>query len=438
MFYGKMANFGKVIMAVTLISVMAFLVAGCGKFQAKKPYVPGEVLVQFDKGLSDAKIKEIISSVGATVKDTIKQQNVYVISFSSNISPQAMCEQLKKIKGVTWAEPNYLYEAFIFPISPAYAEEEYGLGIPTPSSKPVVVAVIDTGVNANNPSLAGKVTQGYNFYNNTSEASGSALGTGWHGTAVAGRVIDGAGGANIQIMPLQVNDGVSAFLSGSAILKAIYYAVDNGASVINMSFGTTAYSPLMQQAIDYAASKGVIMVAAAGNSGFNNNYYPAAYNNVIAIGATNAEGKMAGFSNFGKYVDLIAPGWLTKVLGYNGGEKISNGTSFSSPFIAGLAALFKYYFPNLTPAQVETELKALARNKDDLNPSKIGDMGAGFIGADDVLTLVASIKNGTFKLASTGGVGGTTGTATGPWLLRGKATEGTYILGPDGTLIKQK
>jgi len=354
-----------------------------------------------------------------------------------------MSEHLKTIEGVKWAEPNYLQEIFFFPVSEAYAEE-YDIGIPTPSpsAKLVIVAVIDTGVNAGNPALTGKVIEGYNFYNNTTDASGSAKGTGWHGTAVAGEVINGSGGANIQIMPLQVNYGESRYLSSSAILKAIYYAADNGASVINMSFGTTAYSPLMQQAIDYATSKGVIMVAAAGNNGSNGLYYPAAYNNVIAVGATNAQGVLAGFSNYGSYIDLIAPGWNSKVLAYNGGEMTANGTSFASPFIAGIAALLKSYFPKLLPNEIEAELKALAQNKDGLNPFKAGMLGAGFLGFEEVARLAKALKDGVYRLASKLGLGertasGLSGGSGERWLIRGKAHQGTYIITPDGELIKK-
>ncbi len=430
------------IMAMAMISIMAFFIAGCARPKGAEKHIPGEVLVQFKEGLSQDKIDSIISSVGATVKDTIKQQNVYVLSFPKNVSAVNMAERLKATEGVKWAEPNYLQEVFFFPVNEAYAEE-YDIGIPTPSApsgKPIIVAVIDTGVNAGNPSLAGKVTEGFNFYNNTTDANGSAKGTGWHGTAVAGEVIEGSGGANIQIMPLQVNDGESRYLSSSAILKAIYYAADNGASVINMSFGSTAYSPLMQQAIDYATSKGVVMVAAAGNNGSSGLYYPAAYNNVIAVGATNAQGVLAGFSNYGSYVDLIAPGWNSKVLAYNGGEMTSNGTSFASPFIAGIAALLKAYFPNLLPHEIEAELKALAQNKDGLNPFKVGMLGAGFLGFEEVARLAKALKDGVYRLASKLGLGERAGSGAGSgerWLIRGKAHQGTYIITPDGELVKK-
>lgn len=438
-----------VIIAMSLVSFLALFIAGCAKSGAGRHYAAGTVLVQFKEGLGQDKIDSVIKSVGASVKDIIKQQNVYVLSFSKNISPAKMAERLKAIEGVKWAEPDYLQEVFFFPVPRAYAEE-YDLGIPaiapspSPSGKPIIVAVIDTGVNAGNPALAGKVIEGYNFYNNTSDANGSANGLGWHGTAVSGEVISGSGGgANIQIMPLQVNDGESRYLSSSAILKAIYYAADNGASIINMSFGGASYSPLMQQAIDYATGKGVIMVAAAGNNGSSNSFYPAAYNNVIAVGATNAKGQLAGFSNYGSYIDLIAPGWGTKGLAYNGGEQTINGTSFASPFIAGLAALLKSYFPSLSPHEVEAELKALAQNKDGLNPLKAGMMGAGFLGLEEVARLVKALKDGVYRLVSKMGLGvpapsGRQQSTSGDrWLIRGKAHQGTYEITPEGQLIKK-
>ena len=178
-------------------------------------------------------------------------------------------------------------------------------------------------------------------------------------------------------------DGSGAYPAGcavildSAIIDAIRSATDDGAKVISMSLGGADYDPAMQDAIDYAASRGVVVVAAAGNTGAGGSVqYPAAYNNVIGVGSYSLAGGppattpvRSSFSAYGNGLDILAPGdyiWGPDQPGYTGAN--SNvpgycwwqGTSMSAPFVAAAASLLLRFEPSLSPAQVETLLESSA------------------------------------------------------------------------------
>ncbi len=203
-------------------------------------------------------------------------------------------------------------------------------------------------------------------YGHGTHVSGIAAAAGNNGLGITGV------SWNAKIMSLKVGDS-SGFLNSSDIIQAIYYAVDNGAKVINMSFGETNMSALEQDAINYANSKNVIMFAAAGNNGDSTTIYPAAYNNVIGVGATTNQDQKADFSNINASVDISAPGqdiYSTMPTypvglnsqGYSQTYDFLSGTSMASPMAAGLASLLIEQRPALTPGQAE---QVIENNADD-------------------------------------------------------------------------
>lgn len=251
---------------------------------------------------------------------------------------------------------------------------------------PVVVAVIDTGVNVNHPDLAANVwwntdevpgnqvdddlngyvddVNGYDFaYNdaNPDDIYG-------HGTPCAGIVAavqDNAMGCTgvapkAKIMALKTSID-SGYLYDSANVPAYLYAADNGARVLSMSYFSDDVTPAGQAGINYCWSKGVIPVAAAGNSNSVIPYYPAAYDNCVAVAALNGSLNKAGFSNFGSWVDIAAPGvsltTLTNGGGYTGGF---GGTSGACPHVAGAVALLMGAAPNAPNAEVRAALEDTA------------------------------------------------------------------------------
>ncbi len=202
----------------------------------------------------------------------------------------------------------------------------------------ITVAVIDTGVDISHPAVV-PVLSGWDFVNNDGDAvdmgTGSAYG---HGTHVAGIIRSVAPG--VIILPVRAFRS-SGWGWSSNIANAIYYAVDQGADVINMSFSMSFNSWLVREAIEYAAGMGVTMVAAAGNTGTSWYRYPAAYASVIGVAATNDTDHRADFSSYGAYVSVSAPG-TSIYSAYPGGVWAWwDGTSFAAPMVSGQAALLR-------------------------------------------------------------------------------------------------
>ncbi|GAB2649846.1 S8 family serine peptidase [Kribbella swartbergensis] len=235
------------------------------------------------------------------------------------------------------------------------------------------VAVLDTGVDAGHPDLAGHLLPGYNTFNTALPPND---GDG-HGTAVTGIIAAGTGNSigiagvawNAKVRPVKVlDDGGNG--SDANVINGINWAVKNGARVINMSLGGEGDNPVLHTAIKNAVAKGVVLVAAAGNSGVSAPNYPAAYPEVLSVGATNWYGALTEFSTYGDTVDIAAPGFnITSTApraqtpaGYDPYYIGLSGTSFSSPIVAGVAALVRNKWPSFTPAQVMSRLKATARD----------------------------------------------------------------------------
>ncbi len=235
----------------------------------------------------------------------------------------------------------------------------------------VTVAVLDTGVDAKHPDLAGNLLAGYDAIANTAGVTTDGNG---HGTHVAGTIAAVTGNGvgvsaiapNAKIMPVRVlGANGSGYMSDTA--EGIIWAADNGASVINMSLGSTSKVTAVTNAIAYARSKGVVVVAAAGNERASGSptSYPGADAGVIGVAATDSADKVASYSNAGSYVDVAAPGssilsTYPTALGSKTGYATMNGTSMASPHVAAVAALLKAYQPSLTPDQVETTLESSA------------------------------------------------------------------------------
>jgi len=249
---------------------------------------------------------------------------------------------------------------------PAYA----ALNMPaawdlTTGSPDVVIAIVDSGVDPTHPDLAGAVLPGYDFVENT--ASGTP--TDGHGTGVAGaaaaRANNGIGGAGTcfrcSVLPLRVigRDGI-AFNTTTA--RAIDYAVDHGAAVVNASiYGPNVSEPL-RRSIQRARAAGVLVVAAAGNEGDSTPQYPAAFPETISVGASTYAGARATFSSYGSWVAFAAPE-CAPISVFGGTSGVGCMTSVSSPLVAGIIGLMRAQAPAASAEQIETALikSAIAR-----------------------------------------------------------------------------
>lgn len=241
------------------------------------------------------------------------------------------------------------------------------------SGTPVTVAVVDTGVQRNHPDLAGVVLSGIDLVADNPASTDGSNDENGHGTHVAGIVgaiannsIGVAGLApGVRILPVRVLDGDGSGYD-SDVADGIVKAVDRGAGVINLSVGGGTEAGATGQAVKYALSKNVVVVAAAGNERQDGNAisYPAADDGVIGVAATDSSNKDAPFSNTGAYVDLAAPGvsiWST----YKGSTyKALSGTSMATPYVSAAAALARSVAPGLTPAAVTDLLERTATDLD--------------------------------------------------------------------------
>ena len=357
----------------------------------KKESVPGEIVVKFKPAASEKIKQEILNSNGLTQKDNIPEIGAILLKVPEAARDKVL-EALKKNPNLEYAALNYLaFEASHTPETTSNDPVYYlqwnlkKIGAPaawdistgkTAVGNPIVVAVLDTGINdTTNPELIGKTVPGWNFVdgnNDTTDPYG-------HGTKVAGVVAaktnNSLGVASLardsKIMPLRVifpNGGVDYFTMG----KAIIYAVDNGAKAINISWAGaagTSDAPYAQDAINYAFSKDVVIAAASGNFGQLVPYisFPASANNVIAVGSSNADDTMSPSSSYGLGLDVVAPGegiWTTvKDEPFFGGP--SGGTSFASPHVAALAALIFSANPGLKSSQVVDIIKRTANDLGD-------------------------------------------------------------------------
>jgi serine protease len=313
----------------------------------------------------------------------------------------ALLDALSHDARVEHAEPMGLYRATFIPDDPLYAGKQWHLkrvgaerAWDYTCGEGITVAVIDTGVAcfdkgpfSRGTDLAGtRCEGGWNFVDD----SPSAADDHGHGTHVAGTIAqttnNGMGTAGLafcsSLMPIKVLSK-QGFGSLAAIANGIRFAADNGAQIINMSLGGPMKSRIMQDAVDHALAKGVVVVAAAGNSGRSVGY-PAAYPGVIAVSATDDKDQIAWFSSRGPQVAIAAPGVaVTQQTVCNGGKEkcelfgTFNGTSMASPHVAGAAAMIESLGVT-DPGAVRDALAGTARPKDDakLYGAGILDVGA--------------------------------------------------------------
>ncbi|MEJ2618987.1 MAG: S8 family serine peptidase [Candidatus Thiodiazotropha sp.] len=351
-------------------------------------------------------------------------------------------KELSRRDDVTHVQPNYIYKSFAVPNDQYYGYQwHYPLiNLPqawdiTNGDSNVIVAVIDTGILSQHPDVPTQLVSGYDFISdvdragdgdgvdNNPEDVGDSITPGqissFHGTHVAGTIaantnnsIGVAGVAsNVKIMPLRAlgKEGQGSSLD---IIQAIYYAAglsndygvspDRKADIINMSLGGSNPDPIYEQAIGAARNAGVIIIAAAGNDGKNLLSYPASYSGVVSVAAVDLNRQRATYSNYCSEVDVAAPGGDTTndlngdgkkdgvistigddrkqgpiLYAYNGYE----GTSMATPHVAGVAALMKSVYPDLTPAEFDSMLSSGEITTDLGSPGRDDEYGHGLIDA---------------------------------------------------------
>lgn len=367
--------------AVLLILLSITIYFGCSRFKETKLHKqqiitdnkpkripsakkPTSLIVKFKPNQSPETKKGVLDKFAGPVVTRIEKIGAYQTK-PENISVATAISRLNDQPSVEYAEPNRSRKAFITP-NDSYFKYQYGsklihgpAGWDTErgESNLVTIAIVDTGVDLTHPDLSSKIVQGTDTINNDNNPSDDH----GHGTHIAGisaaMTNNSRGVAGIswgaKIMPVKVLDEESSG-TDTTVSEGIIWASDHGAKVINMSLGGYFYSQTMQDATDYALSKGVIVLAAAGNEGTDDILYPAGNKNVLGIGAVESSGLVADFSNHNKSVDLTAPGVDALSTYWDGGHIYAylSGTSMATSFASGTAALVYSKYPEKTASQI--------------------------------------------------------------------------------------
>jgi thermitase len=346
--------------SIIVALVLALLLSIAGGFAAAQApddtpgHAPDRILVKFQPGTPDEAKANVHQRLGGRVIGVIPGIDVAVVSVSQNQAAEK-ARAYGREKNVEFAEPDYIAKAIFTPNDP-YFDSQWGMtkiqapqawDVTTGSSN-VKIAILDTGIDQNHEDLAAKIVANKNF--TTSSTVDDLYGHGTHCAGIAAAITNNSTGvAGVGFYTSLMNGKVlddrgSGYYSWTA--SGITWAADNGAKVISMSLGGSSASSTLENAVNYAWSKGVVVVAAAGNSGKTAPIYPAYYTNCIAVAATDQNDAKASFSTYGSWVDVAAPGVSIYSTLPNHSNSIGttnygslSGTSMATPHVAGLAAL---------------------------------------------------------------------------------------------------
>lgn len=300
-------------------------------------------------------------------------------------------ENINQNNNITVNDPGYKYE---WDITYTEADKAWPL---INQKREVKVAVLDTGIDYMHPDLKNRVEvdAGYNFVDNNYEI----MDDNGHGTHISGIIAAQAnnniglvgivGNLDVKIIPVKILDE-TGYGEISNIAKGIIYAVDNGVDIINLSFGIKAKSQLIADAVNYAKSKGVFVVAAAGNDNENNDNFSPASDGAFTVAAMNYNYRKAYFSDYGNSIKVAAPG--VQILStVPGGFGAWDGTSVAAPVVSGIVAMLKAENPQLSPSQIEDILESTAT--DIMYEGRDQESGYGLVNGYNAIKKVKEMEN---------------------------------------------
>lgn len=360
-------------------------------------YYENEIVVTFAEPPSTEELKRMTQELQSGQPKRIA--NTYIFR-----SETMDMKQLKHYFQTKWkpnyVEPHYLYmtndnlsmnltdDSPVIPNDLLFSEYQWNLPVIetnrawklSKGSDDVIVAVVDTGVDLRHPDLNGRLLEGYNAIE-PDEKPYDDVG---HGTHVAGiiaaNVNNNEGIAGMmwggKILPVKALDNSGAGTSYS-VAEGIIWATDRGAKVINLSLGNYADAQFLHEAVKYAYDRDVVLIAATGNDNTERPGYPAAYPEVLAVSATDYQLQRASFSNYGDYVDVMAPGESIASTYPDNQYAALSGTSMACPHVTALAALIRSVNPDLRNTEV---MDLIRSNVIDLGPTgRDKDYGYGQI-----------------------------------------------------------
>ncbi|MFB6258721.1 MAG: S8 family peptidase [Flavobacteriales bacterium] len=358
-------------------------------------------------------------------------QHTYKLAFEKNsdAKTKALIKALESLEYVNYAEPVHRYRTFFNPNDVHNRQEWFLDSIKarsawdlTKGDSGVTIALVDDAFNITHPDLEGSVKRNTDeFLGDTIDNDGNgyvndihgwdaanqdsspkppdsssviydfaptAFSHGTHTSGIASGVTNnGTGiasiGFNTSIIPVRASN--TGFTLGASA-EAVDYAISANADIISMSFGGTSKDSTLSNMLEVAFQDSIVLIASAGNSGGTDTLWPAGMQEVLAVGSTGKGDTMSSFSQYGTWIDLVAPGSKIYSTLWEGDSMNStydtlSGTSMSCPMVAGVAGLMKSYRWWATPSEIYKCLKDGAKNIDSINPSYIDSMGAGRLNA---------------------------------------------------------
>lgn len=398
--------------------------------EAKKQLIADGVVINgLTKLFPNANATQTIQRVGSAVSPDLSQ--IYVAKYEGNSNITTVINALLKDEQILYAEPSYIYKTSFVPNDPGYSSQSYLAKVMAPqawdvlrNAANVIIGIVDSGSDLQHEDLADNIYlntadpingidddgDGYidNYYgwdfvgnsattmipDNNPDVTSDTTDHGVHVSGIASAVTNNAKGvasiafnAKLLIVKTGADDYGRAIYKG---YEGIKYAADHGAAIINCSWGGAGGGQFGQEMIDYAVSKGCLVIAAAGNDDTDVPDYPASYKGVLAVASVTTNDVKSGFSNFGSTIDMSAPGSSIYNTVNGGRYGFKSGTSMAAPMVASAAALVKAKYPSYNGLQIGEVLRTTADPIDNLNPAHAGKLGKGRLNVYNALTQTTS------------------------------------------------
>jgi hypothetical protein len=322
-------------------------------------YVERDVLVRLAPGVGPAELEELLRALGAVVVEAVPEIGLYRIVLPERADVPSTVEQIQDDARVQKAEPNYAY--------PVAAPQEYPAEGSTASPRKTSqragdtpIAVLDTGLSMT-PGLEERVLASMDAMN-TGETISDPLGHGTQMALIASGVVQPEGsmpGSSTlsPVIPVNIFDE-NGYTSNFHIMRGVQFALENKARVMSLSWGTETRSEFLEDTLSYASSKGLLLVASAGNEPTARPVYPAAFSFVVGVGALKPDGSVWEKSNRGHFVVIWAPGMASLPVGHKGAPGRYAGTSISAAYAANVIAGYLSKNPD---ASIQEVLQGVSR-----------------------------------------------------------------------------
>lgn len=431
---------------IRILFILAFLFPILSFSQNQSEFLPNTIIIKVKEAyrnncsanaINHADFNQLSNNIGITEVKKIfpnhkKETNerfvdlslIYQITYAKAFNELELAKKISRLPFVEYAEPYVLPQAFYTPNDPIISDSvkiwhlikinAFGAWDISKGDTNVVVGITDTGWDNTHPDLLANVKINYNdpingldddadgyidnykgwdLGNNDNDAQQETSNHGTHVSGLSSAVTDnGVGiaavGFNTKFLPVKIANSAGILTHA---YQGVVYAADQGCFIINCSWGSTTPGQFQKDVIDYAIiNKGCLVVGACGNNGNETLFYPAAYDGVLTVAASEESDFKKNNSNYGYYVDISAPGenmWST--IG-GGSYGFNGGTSMAAPVVSGAAALVKAMNPTFTNQQVAALLRATAFDIYPLNPTFIDKLGNGRLDIFSALTAASS------------------------------------------------